>query len=95
MAWKFADMELSDDDKIDMSSPVLGTPDYPYGLRICLTETELAKLDLPDDPEVGDYIDLRAFATVTSISMNDGPSGRQCRVELQIEKLALESEDDE
>lgn len=91
------DMELDDESKLDavMPYPMPDKPDYPYGLRICLTHTELKKLGLEADCEIGDYLDLRAFATVTSISMNDGPEGQTCRVELQIEKLAIESESDE
>ncbi len=94
MAWsKLVDLELDDDDKFDMMMPLpMDRPDYPCGLHICLTERELGKLDLDDDCEVGDVIDLRAFAVVTSISKNDGPAGQSCRIELQIQKLAVENE---
>jgi hypothetical protein len=70
----------------------MSTPDYPCGLRICLTHRELEKLGLEADCQIGDVIDLRAFATVTSVSQNDYGNGPECRVELQIEKLAVEDE---
>lgn len=95
MAWSsMTDMELSDEDKIDMTEPVMRmTPDYPWGLRICLTERELEKLDLNDEmPDLGDYIHIMAFARVTSVSCSDD----QCkRIELQIEKLGVEDENRE
>jgi hypothetical protein len=72
-----------------MKSP---KPDYPWGLRICLTHIELKKLGLDADCEIGDLIDLRAFAVVTSISKDSSPSGDSARVELQIQKIAVEQE---
>jgi len=86
---KLADMEMDDEDVLDTITPI-PMPErsrYPYGLRICLCEGELKKLDL-GLPSVGDVIDLRAFAEVTSVS--DGEGGR--RVELQIQKIAVENE---
>lgn len=92
---KLVDMELEDEDKLDACMPIpCDQPDYPYGLRICLTEKELKKLGLPI-PEVGDYLDMRAYACVTSVSCDKRESGDTCRVELQIEKIACENEDDE
>lgn len=100
MAWtKFVDMEMDDEDVLDMACPIpierSKRQTYPYGLRICLTHKELEKLSLGDDCDVGDVIDLRAFAVVTSVSSNDVGGGKECRVELQIQKLALENEGDE
>ena len=97
MAWsKLIDMEMSDDDQLDAVTPypVAEKSRYPYGLKICLCHTELEKLGL-GVPDVGDVIDLRAFATVTSVSTNDGEYGASCRVELQIEKLGVENESTE
>ena len=95
MAWsKLVDLELDDEDKLDaaMPIPMADRPDYPYGLRICLTEKELAKLDLSDDCEVGDMIDMRCFGVVTSFSKNDTEGGSSCRVEIQIQRMAVENE---
>lgn len=99
MAWsKLVDMELDDEDVIDtvMPIPSFDRPRYPCGLRICLTHKELEKLGLAADCDIGDVIDLRAFAVVTSCSQNKTESGEdECRVELQIEKLAIENESTE
>jgi len=94
MSWsRLIDLELGDDEKLDMVMPMpMDRPDYPCGLCICLTERELEKLDLDGDCEVGDVIDLRAFAAVTSVSKSEGPDGPKCRIELQIQKLAVENE---
>lgn len=90
MAWsKLVDMELSDEDKLDTMMPMpMDRPDYPCGLRICLTKSELDKLGLDTDCEEGDMIDIRAFAVVTSCFKGNG----ECRVELQIQKMAVENE---
>ena len=90
MGWsKLVDMELDDEDKLDAVMPIpTEAPEYPFGLRISLTHRELEKLGLSCDCEIGDVIDLRAFAVVTSVSMSEN----HARVELQIEKLAVENE---
>lgn len=81
----YVDLELDDEDKRDFAIPA-ETPDYPWGLRLCLTEAELKKLGCEpgDAPEVGDLLHFAAFAKVTSYSVNDTGSGSQRRVELQI-----------
>lgn len=102
MGWsKLTDMELDDEDKLDMCLPCGPDmkpkgPEYPWGLRISLTDKELKKLDLDvKDAEIGDLIDMRAFAVVTSISQDERGGEKCCRVELQIQKLAIESEMEE
>lgn len=95
MAWtKLVDLELDDEDKIDTVKPIASpdVPDYPWGLRICLTHKELEKLGMEADCEVGDYIDLRAFGVVTSVSISDHGDGKTSRVEIQLQKMAVESE---
>ena len=89
------DMALTDDEKLDAMMPCIvpsSGPDYPYGLKICLTEKELEKLGLAANCDVGDVIDLRAFAVVTSVSMEAREGNETARVELQIERLAIENE---
>jgi hypothetical protein len=91
-------MELDDEEKIDYA-PVAASvarPDYPYGLRISLTEKEFAKLGIdPSDCKVGEIFHLRAMARVKAVSADENEGGSCCRVEAQIEDLGLESEDDE
>lgn len=102
MGWtKLVSMELDDDDKLDAVAAmpsVADQPDYPYGLRISLDERSLAKLDkagLEGEPDVGDYIDLRCFARVTSVSSEEVGGTQKRRIELQIEQIALENESSE
>jgi hypothetical protein len=97
MAWsQLADMAMTPEERADWGVPsaAADAPEYPYGLRVCLTDGELEKLGLDvRDAEIGDMIDMRAFGIVTSISSNQKSDGTACcRVEIQIQKLALESE---
>jgi hypothetical protein len=93
MPWtKMVDMERSDDDKLDaMACFPSVQPDYPPGLRICFCSEELKKLGL-DVPDIGDMIDMRAMGTVTSVSIDKTDGDDRCRVEIQIERIALENE---
>jgi len=72
-------------------------PDFPYGLRICLTDKELKKLDLDaSDAKVGEIFHLHGLARITSISSSKNEDGSECcRIEAQIEDLDIESEDAE
>jgi hypothetical protein len=83
-------MELDDEEKFDAVQPIKMSdkPDFPYGLRICLTHVELAKLHLDiADCERGDCLDIVARCRVTDRETRDGPGGPSCRVELQIETI--------
>ena len=89
-------MELSDDEKIDMGAMANDKPDYPYGLRICLTHEELDKLGFDHgDMIVGGLIHMHALGRITSVSATDGKNGMCSRVEIQLEDVAIESEDAE
>lgn len=95
---KMVDMEFDDESMMDMPMPMTmpSRPRYPCTLMITLTDRELTMLNLSHDCEVGDVIDLRAFAVVTSCSSHDSEhGGKSCRVELQIQKLAVENESTE
>jgi hypothetical protein len=94
MAWegKMVSLELDDESKLDHPMPIAmaSKPDFPYGLRICLCCEQLDKLGLDADCEVGDMLEFRARARVTSVSKSDDAmSGPQSRVELQIEEMEL------
>lgn len=93
------DMARSDEEKAEAivgnMPSVADQPDYPYGLSISLSHDDLAKLDLEDDCEVGDMIDLRAFAKVTSCSKREVGGKAETRIELQITHLSVENEDTE
>ena len=98
MAYAMTDMELDDEDQIDAVMPIAmpDKPQYPYGLRICLTEKEFSKLGLdPSDAFVGGMIHGHFMGRITCVSSNEGESGASARVEIQIESLAIESEDEE
>jgi hypothetical protein len=89
-------MELDDEDQFDaMPMPVtMAKPQFPYGMRLCLTDKEFSKMECdPDELKVGDLIHLtECFARVTNKSENDGEMGKTCRVELQIEHCDIEDE---
>lgn len=90
------DMEYDDEDKLDMYQPIVSPdkPDYPPYLKICLTNRELKKLDLDSsEAEVGGTVHLFAIGCITSVHHNDGPNGYDCRIEIQLEKMSIHSED--
>jgi len=93
-------MELDEEESLDtvMPIPMDEKPEYPYGLRICLTDAEMTKLGI--DPSeavtgIGGLVHIHALARITSASLDQNADGARARVELQIEDMAVESEDDE
>lgn len=98
---RMVDMTRSDAEKTQehldsmFPSAIANTPDVPHGLCICLTESELSKLDLDDDCEVGDLLHCNIMAKVTAISKNDNGNGAKCRIEMSIIFMAIEDESDE
>jgi hypothetical protein len=87
----WVDLSYDEEEMVDNSLPTMPEkPSYPYGLRICLCARELEKLGL-SLPKVGELLDMRAMAEVTSVS--DGEMGQ--RVEMTIAMMRLEDEDDD
>lgn len=95
------DMKFTPEETLDCDMPaaICTSPvrdQYPYGLRISLTEKELPKLGITlKDLAVGGMVHGHFIARITSISEDDRADGMSCRCELQIESLCLESEDEE
>lgn len=86
------DMELDDEETEDTVQPYFKDkvrgPQYPYGLRICLTDRELKKLGLEMPEGTGEMIGFKVYACVTSVSSSQYEDGKKCeRVELQIEQM--------
>lgn len=95
---KMVSMEYDDEDSLDAAMPIAmpERPQFPYGLNLTLSEKELGKLGLdPAEAEVGGMVHGHFMACIRSVSKNDTENGESCRVELQIERLAIESEDEE
>ncbi len=96
MAWsKLVSTEMEQDQITDMMMPIMPGrtgPDFPCGMQISLDEWLLERLGLDQDVEVGDYLDMRCFATVTSIIKSQGNGDAKCHVCLTIEKIAIEDE---
>ena len=67
---------------------------YPYGLRLCLTHVEMAKLGIEGEISSGDLIHLNVMAEVTSMTRGDDQhQGEHARMELQIVGImAMEDE---
>lgn len=95
-----ADMRRTEAEKEEAAEAAIPTAasmeDYPWGLRICLTEAELAKIGFESgELEVGDMVHLHCFATVTSCSENSTDQGKTCRVEMTLTHISAEDEDEE
>ena len=91
-------MEYDDEDSLDACCPMPMPmrPEYPFGLRITLTDKELEKLKIDHaDAFVGGTFHGHFMARVTSVSADENSGGKTCRMEAQIEDLAIESEDEE
>lgn len=84
---KMADMKLTPAERLSdapMAAP--SGPEYPYGLCLRLSENEIAKLGLEEDPpEVGAVVPIQALGRVTMVREDE--SG--CCVEIQITKLGI------
>lgn len=91
---KFVDMAHTPKEQKEELSPAAPSI-YPYGLCLCLGQDELEKLDLEEGFSIGDLIDMRCLAKVTSVSMSENSDGVYKRVELQITHMAVENEDEE
>lgn len=99
----FHDMELADEDKMDFAVPSIAMPgkkdlpEYPWGLRLSLDDGTIKKLDIDfASLAVGGIVHGHFMAKVTSTSEDQRDGGEMCRrVELQIQQMAVESEDRE
>jgi len=90
-------MEHTDEEKLDHVAPIaIDHPDYPYGLKIHLTEKEFEKLDLDhSEAEVGGIVHGHFIGRITSVNQDQRDGKACCRVEIQIEDLGIECEDEE
>lgn len=90
-------LELTDEEKHETLMPIpMDRPDYPFGLRICLTDREMEKMDVdPAEACVGGLVHLHAMARITSVSSDERDGKKCCRVEMQIEDMCIEGEDAE
>lgn len=96
MPRKLIDMARSATEQKDAAMPMTASPIYDYGLSLCFNQDTLDKLNLDtSDVEVGDMLDMRAFAKVTSVSKNDTGDGEKCRIELVLSHIGLENESTE
>ena len=88
--------EIKEDAPPPVSTGEYKGPKYPYGLAINLNQEQLEKLDLDDDCDIGDEINIFASARVTAKSETIDSDGKtSCRIELQIEQMALDDGDDD
>lgn len=101
MAWGkgMVDMARSTEEKIAAVEASMPTPvaasEYPWGLRLSLDEKDLERLGLDASCDVGDTLHFQAMAVVTSVSKNEYNGVHSCRVEMQVQRMAVENEDEE
>lgn len=77
------------------STAIGSSPEYPYGMTLRLEDDQLKKLGMDSLPKVGASIALEATCKVVSVSKNESVQGHSSRcVELQIQKLGLDTEPD-
>lgn len=89
MTRKLIDMARTAPEIKEASMPMPYESTYDYGLHLCFSDETLEKLNLDDDVEVGDMLDLRALAKVTSVSKLDTGDGQKTRVELTLTHIGV------
>ncbi len=94
---KLIDMKMTDAEKADMMSCQPCTPpEYPYGLKLCLSEDQIAKLGISGVPAVGSTMSIQANVRVVSAGARedqdaDEPDGQERNLELQIIEMGVDS----
>lgn len=89
------DMSYDISEQKDFSLPQ-PQPKYPYGLKICLSENELKKLNLEGIPQVGKKFKAEILVEVVQVSAEGGEGDmKEHRVELQIKEMELKKEKSE
>ena len=65
-------------------------PKYPYGLKICLNEECIAKLEMASMPDVGTTLNLSAVVEVCEVGQYQKENGeKERRLDLQITDMEL------
>ena len=74
-----------------MGMPEMTAPEYPYGLRLSLSEEDLAKLGLPL-PRAGQGMKITAEAFVVSVNerVEEGEDEIECCVAVQITDMSMQ-----
>lgn len=88
MAWSASprSVEFTDDEKLDRiigAGSMPDTPDYPYGLMLCLTKADLLKAE----PEAGKIHDEMKFSAMGEV-MSVFEHADDCRIELEVKQFA-------
>ena len=86
-------MKMDAEEAKEYSQPTAmgGQAEYPYGLRIRLDDSSLAKLGMSSLPAVGSEIAIMAKAKVCCVSSNDVDGESESSVELQITDMDVSS----
>lgn len=89
--YKMANMKMDKSEaEAHMPTAVADSPEYPYGLRLELTEEAIGKLGLNSLPKVGSKMAINARVEVSSASQYDSKEGGKRRsISLQITDLGL------
>jgi len=95
MSDKLAHMKSDKSGEKPMSDLNATPEEYPYGLRLRLTEEDMKKIGL-DMPKVGEMVHIMAMTKVVSVHAHDSEDGGASQgVELQITHMSAEVEDTE
>lgn len=82
-------LEYDDEDQIDLATPALGKPQFPYGMRLAFDDRTIKKLDIDlDEYKEGDEVEMEFRGKVTVVHAEDGMN----RLEVQLTHVCLEDE---
>ena len=83
------DMKQSKEEAAEVALPAGSDAEYPYGLRIHLTDEDLVKLGLTAMPPVGTPMSINAVAEVCSTSSYSDAEG-EAENSLKLQIIAME-----
>ncbi len=85
-------MKIEGEDKVEMCSKEIGSPEYPYGLCIHLDTKSLAKLGITDVMQTGTEVTIMAKGYVNSNHQSESEhSDKHISVGIQITDMELKS----
>lgn len=84
-------MKMDEEEKKEYGCATLScdSPEYPYGLKICLDTDALEKLGLSSMPAVGSTLMIKAMVTVVGSSIREMKEETEKSLDLQITDMEL------
>lgn len=83
-------VDMKDVEDSDGYAQPAGPADYPYGLKLCLSDAVLDALGIEDLPPLGAELMITAKVRVTAVSSREVQDDADQNMDLQITEMAIE-----